>query len=362
MMPADTTSIRREKIRVSTPGTLVALVPQLLGFMPASSVVVIGTTASGTVKITLRYDLPGPEHAIAAHAIAILTSQRLTGAIAVGYGPEPLVTSMADALRQAAEHAGVDLRDILRVEDNRYWSYICASPACCPAEGTPLDHAAIAARTGISEFGFVVLPSRDALAATVAPLGGRTRQSMRQATRLAGQHAEQAFARARTSGSSGAARKAVAEEGVAVVAALIVAYRGGGRGMGNDTFAVATVALKDERVRDDAFTRMDPEHAQAHLAMWTDMVRRAEPGYVTAPACLLAFVAWQTGNGVLSNVALDRALADDPDDTVARLLRQIINAGTSPSLARSSMTPGQVATSYDNQDMRQTSPLTAIRH
>lgn len=348
----DAAGPRRERVRVGSPETLVAIVPQLLGFMPESSVIVIGTATSGTVKVTLRYDLPDPKCALdtATDAVAILTAQGLTAAIAVGYGPEQLVTPMADALRRAAEHGRVELRDVLRVDNNRYWSYTCANPACCPADGTPFDYAVIAARTRIIESRSVVLSSRDVLAATVAPLGGRPRQSMRQATRRAEQHLARVLATAEASGKPDAARKALAEEGIAMVANLIAAYRSSGRRASYDTFAMATVALDDKRVRDDAWARMDPEYAQAHQRMWTDMVRRAQPGYVAAPACLLAFVAWQTGYGPLANVALDRALADDPANLVARMLRRIIGAGAPPSLARFPMTPEQVAASYDRDE------------
>jgi hypothetical protein len=95
---------------------------------------------------------------------------------------------------------------------------------------------------------------------------------------------------------------------------------------------------------------MDPGHADAHLRLWTDLTRRAQPGYVAAPASLLAFVAWQSGDGALANVALDRALADDPQYSMAQLLRQVITAGTPPSLARLPMTPEEVAASYDEAD------------
>ena len=72
----------------------------------------------------------------------------------------------------------------------------------------------------------------------------------------------------------------------------------------------------------------------------------AQPGYVAAPASLLAFTAWQGGNGALANVALDRALADDPGYSMAQLLRDVIDAGTPPSMARLPMTPEEVAASY----------------
>ena len=50
-------------------------------------------------------------------------------------------------------------------------------------------------------------------------------------------------------------------------------------------------------------------------------MRRAQPGYVAAPASLLAVTAWQAGDGALANVALDRALADIPSYSMALLLR-----------------------------------------
>jgi hypothetical protein len=131
---------------------------------------------------------------------------------------------------------------------------------------------------------------------------------------------------------------------------MIRTYRSGGRFATDYQVAWITVALRDLRVRDDAWARMDPAHADAHQRLWTDVTRRAQPGYVAAPASLLAFVAWQSGDGALANVALDRALADEPGYSMAQLLRQVITAGTPPSLARLPMTPEEVAASYADVD------------
>ena len=185
------------------------------------------------------------------------------------------------------------------------------------------------------------------MAARVAPLGGIAAESMRQATRRAEQHVTRLLAKVRKSSRLGAARHLIAAEGLAAVGAMIARYRGGGRYTSDDEIARITVALRDLRVRDDAWARMDPAHAAAHQRLWTDAVRRAQPGYVAAPAALLAFVAWQSGEGALANVALDRALADDPRYSMATLLRQVITAGAPPSLARLPMTPEEVAASYD---------------
>ncbi len=142
----------------------------------------------------------------------------------------------------------------------------------------------------------------------------------------------------------------IAAEGLAAVGSMIGTYRAGGRYATDYQIAWITVALRDLRVRDDAWARMDPAHADAHQRLWTDVTRRAQPGYVAAPASLLAFVAWQSGDGALANVALDRALADEPRYSMALLLRQVITAGTPPSLARLPMTPEEVAASYEGAE------------
>jgi len=114
-------------VRAGSPAALLRLVPHLLGFVPETSLLVIGVAPPrDRIRVTLRYDLPDPPEAelvaeIAAHAVGVLRSQRLTAAVAVGYGPETLVTPAADEVRDQAWQAGVDLRESLRVTGGRYW-------------------------------------------------------------------------------------------------------------------------------------------------------------------------------------------------------------------------------------------------
>ena len=344
------------RIRAGSPAALLAIVPHLLGFMPEASLVVIGTEPPRSrVKVTLRYDLPDPPDAgaiadIAAHAVGVLGSQGLTEMVAVGYGPEPLVTPVAYALRDAAWQDGIELPDVLRVEDGRYWSYACGDEDCCPAAGTPFDPGAHCAAAALAGAGDQVLADRAAVAARVAPLGGIAAESMRQATRRAEQHVSQLLGKVRKSGRIGAARHMIAAEGLNAMGGMIATYRAGGRYATDYQIAWMTVALRDLRIRDDAWARMDPAHRDEHRRLWIDVTRRAQPGYVAAPAALLAFVAWQCGDGALANVALDRALADDPRYSMALLLRQVISAGAPPSMARLPMTPEEVAASYDDAD------------
>ena len=323
-------ALQADPVQVSagSPESLLAIVPHLLGFVPQGSLVVIGTEAPhDRIKVTLRYDLPDPPGAgvsadVAAHAAGVLGSQGLATLVAVGYGPGSLVDPVAEALQTAARTAGIDVLDILHVQDGRYWSYLCVDEDCCPAAGTPFDPVTHSAAAVMATAGDPVLADRAAVAARVAPLGGIAAESMRQATRRAERHAAQLLAKVRKSRRIGAARQLIAAEGLNEVGAMIAAYRAGGRYTTDYQIAWITVALRDLRVRDDAWARMDPAQVDAHRRMWIDVTRRAQPGYVAAPAALLAFVAWQSGDGALANVALDRA---------ARRRAQVLDGPAAPA-------------------------------
>jgi hypothetical protein len=105
-------------------------------------------------------------------------------------------------------------------------------------------------------------------------------------------------------------------------------YRTGGR-LADDDTAWLTLLLAHLPVRDSAWERTDGE--QWHLDLWTDVLRRAEPDLVPAPASLLTFAAWRAGQGALAAVALDRALDAQPDYSMALLLAELLAGGVQPS-------------------------------
>lgn len=128
---------QRPHVRVASPAGLLAIVPYLLGFHPSRSLVVIGLgPPRHQVKLAFRYDLPDPPNPqlardIGAHAASVLAGQRLTDAMAIGYGPGPLVTPIVGTLLDQLPAAGIELWELLRAEEGRYWSYMCTDPACC---------------------------------------------------------------------------------------------------------------------------------------------------------------------------------------------------------------------------------------
>jgi Domain of unknown function (DUF4192) len=340
---------QRPHVRVASPAGLLAVVPYLLGFHPSRSLVVIGLgPPRHQVKLAFRYDLPDPPDPqlardIGAHAVAVLAEQQLTDAVAVGYGPGPLVTPVAGTLLDQLPAAGIGLGELLRVEDGRYWSYVCTDPGCCPAEGVRFDETAHPVAVAMTVAGQAVLPDRAALAATLAPPTGQQAKSIRAAASRAERRARQILTTAPT---RQAARRLLTSHGRSAVQEAISIYRGGGTITSDDQIAWLALTLASLPVRDDAWARMDAAHSDAHRRLWTDVTRRAPDPHLPAPASLLAFTAWQSGDGALANLALDRALAADPDYSMARLLREILAAGVPPSQARLPMTPDEVAASY----------------
>ena len=339
------------RVRLSSPADVLAAVPPLFGFHPARSLVVIGAGGRrDRLRLGFRYDLPDPPDATAArqitgHAAAVLAGRRATTVIAVGYGPGRLVTPLIDLLATAVRESGLAVRELLRVEDGRYWSYLCRDVDCCPAEGVPFDPRSHPVTAVMSAAGLPAYPDREALARTIGPLTGERATARDQAVQRACARvttlAEQA------AGRGGSPLRLVITEGRRAVRDAIVRYRDGGAITDGDLLAWLVVSLAHLPVRDDAWARMEPGHRDAHLRLWKDLVRNAVGPWVPAPAALLAFTAWQSGDGTLASVAIDRALACDPDYSMALLLREILDAGVPPSAARLPMSPEEVERSYE---------------
>jgi hypothetical protein len=339
------------RVRLSSPADILAAVPHLLGFHPARSLVVIGAGGPrDRVKLGFRYDLPDPPHAgiarpIAEHAAGILAGHRATTVIAVGYGPGRLVTPLLDVFTAVARQGGLAVRELLRVEDGRYWSYLCQDVNCCPAEGVPFDPGSHPVTAAMSAAGLAAYPDRAALAHTLAPLTGERAAARDEANGRACARAAALVEQAARRG--GNPLRLVISEGRRAVRDAIARYRDGAAVTDDDLLAWLVISLAHLPVRDDAWARMDPPHRAAHLRLWTDLMRGAADAWVPAPAALLAFTAWQCGDGALASIAIDRALACDPAYSMALLLRDILDAGVPPSEARLPMTPDEVERGYE---------------
>ncbi len=309
------------KLSLTSPADMLAAIPYLFGFHPTDSLVVLGLRAK-RVTFQLRVDLPDPDDVIpfAKQVTAIVARQRVTRALVAGYGPDAIATPAVRSVRTELRRRRIDVPEALRVTDGRYFSEVCRSPECCPAEGTVFDVSSSVIAATATAAGLNVVASRDDVAARLEPVGGR-----------AGVAAHAAAIRADERLSALAADPATTVEaaGKEAVDAAIMHFTLNG-GLDEDEIAWLSLLLTDVMVRDHAWERIAEDPA-LHQRLWTDVVRRTEPELIAPPATLLAYAAWRDGGGAIATIALDRALAADPGYRMAQYLARAFEQGVSPA-------------------------------
>ncbi|MDO9397739.1 MAG: DUF4192 family protein, partial [Herbiconiux sp.] len=72
--------------------------------------------------------------------------------------------------------------------------------------------------------------------------------------------------------------------------------------------------------------------ARPAAAFFTDVARRAPDDLLPAAAALLAWAAWQAGDGALAWCALDRCEQADPGYGLAALLAEALERAVPPSV------------------------------
>nr|WP_281262439.1 DUF4192 domain-containing protein [Allonocardiopsis opalescens] len=219
---------------------------------------------------------------------------------------------------------------------------ITANARCCPAGGVPFDADSSPVSAQAVVAGLAPWPSRDDLARSLEPVGGEAGAAMGAAT----DRAEQRLLRLdRGSAGPTALRRGIAAEGLPLVRSALDRHRRGGPPLNPDETAWLGVALCCLRVRDDAWVRTTPGTADADAVLWVHVLRHVTEPYRAAPAALLAFCAWQSGDTVLASVALERALSADPGYSMARLLMAVVMADMPPS-GWPAISPADLARDY----------------
>ncbi|MEO3810739.1 DUF4192 domain-containing protein [Sphaerisporangium sp. B11E5] len=319
-------------VRVSRPSELVAMVPYLLGFHPSLSMVLIMLKPEATsVLATIRFDLPDDTCRWRVQELTdLITRNAVTHVVLVGYGPGARVTPSMDAVLTVLSEQGTEVVDALRVEEGRYWSYLCPDPGCCPPEGAPVDTCERVTAAAVVA-GLVALPDRTAVAARLAPVEGEKREAMRDATLAAHEKATSLLASTTSIGAYW-----YAEGRARIKEALELADRE--EDLSDEQAAWLGILLTIIVVRDSVLTFTDFSD-QTHLRLWCEVARRVEQAYVPAPATLAGLMALATGDGTVASVAVERALSVDPCYSFAVLLRQGLKAGIRPDVIDRLRTP-----------------------
>lgn len=300
------------QLTARTPEDLLASVPLVLGFHPDHSLVML--TFGTRDSFHARVDLPTCQREVPAVVRLLLDPVRRHGVRAVVFvvfGPDsPTTRCLGHRLVSTFPARGVGVIDVLRAEGG-HWFPIAGRRW---GPGTAYDLADHPFRAEAVLRGIVALPSRDALAATIARDPVLVAAVTERLDRRLGRGTEP---------------DQVAER--AWVESTVVAAAAGRRSVTPGVAARLLLAVREIDVRDVAWLTMSRSAARDHAQLWTTVVRGAPDGLVAAPAALLAFAAWLAGDGALAWCAVERCLADDPGYTMAGLVAQLLNAAVPPS-------------------------------
>jgi hypothetical protein len=316
------------------------VVPYLVGFQPEDSLVVLSLRGERSrLGLTARVDLPAAAsaNACAREFVGYLKRDHAARAIVVFYPPSggrsyPSLRPLADALTKQFERARIGVADVLCVSEGKWWSLHCANADCCPLDGTPVDRGGTSVTAALMTVGGqVVLSSRKELEQTIAPAGGVVRTAMAYALpRAAADVANRIMA--------GQLVTVTAESlnlfRVAVRRQLAVNEGRNAEGLSVDDAARLIVSLEDVNARDEILAWFDGEWGEATREVLTELARRAVAPFQVPTLTLLAWVSYLQGDGALAGIALDRALAAEPDYRLAQLLDHALRAPLNPEVFR----------------------------
>jgi hypothetical protein len=332
-------------IQLGNSGELIAAIPGLLAFTPADSAVIITFTdrPRSTAHTTIRIDLTHLAHPATAveQLRTFMTTQRISSVVTVVIGgtdhtspdptnPDPTSPDSASAdrtdgvpalphhafvaeLQRMVGSLGVEEHSVWvdRIEHGRSW-HCYTDPHCAGTVADPRTSPLAVARVAAGE---ITYTSREDLAAHLVDSQAdldRRAVLLRQLP------------------------PPPAADAVALVGDTIrqISVTGPtGPTFDDETVVRLAHALTHHTVRDASLAFVLTDAATAER-LWFVLTRATPRPEATHPAALLAISAALRGDGVLANIAVDIALAADPNNRMAHLLRAVLAQGLPPDQLR----------------------------
>jgi len=308
---------------VKTPHDLLAAVPFLIGYHPTDSLVLI-SVKSDSLEMAMRIDFPinppeGAYQLLASH----LKRDHAESALLVAYEPVGN-TDGPEVLRNAADAiAAIDIpiRELMLVRNGRWRSILCSDEKCCPESGNEIEDFSNSRIAAEQVANGKVLPFKDCegLTHSIAPT---------LFARDINWNAQVIGFRIDPDANN---LNELQRDGAESVLLLADFYIQNGFCKDYDLIARVLGRLSDIQVRDFALGCHTDQTLSAYWAMWRDLLRIAPPKFVAPVASLFAAIAYENGEGALAHRALDRAIEDDSEYSLSRLLRRVFSSGWPPS-------------------------------
>lgn len=299
-----------------------ALAPIMLGYAPADAVAMecFGGVRSFHACAPLPPRRLLDEFASAQFADSLIgpaQQQRTRGVALLFYSDDPdAVDRTWRALRRRAGRAGVEILVALRVAGDRY--YPLRGDRRLREIGVAFDLSDHPFRAQAVANGMVTHASRDELVATLA--ADPTAQAA-VADRLAADgHHDRGLP------GSAAAEREAAEWARGLVADHVA----DGTSAAVEDLARLVWLLQVRTVALGVWSLIERANADAYLTFLADVLRRAPDALAAEPAALLAWSAWQAGNGALAWAGVDRCHELDAAHPLAGVVASALQRAVPP--------------------------------
>lgn len=323
--PSRTSTTPTTVTRVTSPGDLAALVPELIGFPPTESLVVLCQhEPRGRVGLTMRFELAhdGPVD-LAAAAVTRVVGQDSTRCSFMVFTDGDPRTDLVERMTDLLTEADVRLGEVLLVRGGLWSSYTCTRP-CCPPEGTPVPSgvvgpAGFAAAERVLA-GASLAASREDLVSVLDPVDPVDADVLDAAFDALADLVVVDFAKAVKAEvvHLRAARDAPADLDEAGAARCIAALR--------------LVAVRDTVLGWSLGSAKELQTLGLHLL-------RRTPSEDSVPVLVVTgAAAYAGGGGPLASESFERALRIEPDCRMALLLLTALDAAVPPDTVTQAMT------------------------
>jgi uncharacterized protein DUF4192 len=321
------TTFRNADFHINGPGTLIAALPAVLGFVPEKSLVLI-TFDGGEMGCVMRIDLSVDVFDAVGHMAEVAATAGPDAAIAVIVDEDAVTCRvckdehrvLADALGDALAERDIDLLGVHVVDrvaaggrwhcaDGRVYAGTVEDPTASPmAAAAVLDGRRLYSRRA----------ELQAVIAVTDPV--RTAGLRGVITAAMSSDADQR--------PDGEARADV--EHVMAAAARAVE----GRCPSDADLARLAHGLTDPRVRDTLYALAVGRDAAAAESLWVLLARTLPEPWRAEALVLLAFSAYARGDGPLAGVSLEAALRCDPGHRMAGMLDRALQSAMRPAQIR----------------------------
>lgn len=291
------------------------MIPYVLGFMPADSLVIVSLEGprkrfGPVVRIDLVTGSAAEVGEQVDYLLAFVTAHSFREVIVVAYSDDVRGAGrLVRPLLRRLKGSRIAVAEALRADGERWFSYVCRK-SCCPAAGVRYDVMTSKASAQAVVHGLTCADSREALRSIFEPAPPEV---VREVQNLV----EEVLAEL--------------DEGRLdpdEMAGLLEV------GSGDDAREIAAllVLAQDSTWGASFMTRMHRIGAEEQFAVWAEVTRRATDDQVAGPGSLAAFAAWLSGDGVLASHAVDRVDSVAPGHPLATLVRSLLDHAVPPSI------------------------------